>query len=138
MPTTEPLRHLIVVLARKIKSDAEKNFDGRGLSLFQYGVLKRAARGDSIQNDIAGAMGVKPPSLVPIIDWLDEHGYLVRKADATDRRKVILTVTKHGREILKKLPPPSAPAFEKAVRDLGEAKRRQLGKLLGELNEKIS
>ncbi len=133
----EPLRRLIVLLARKIKSDAENGFDGHGLSLFQYGVLKRVAGGSTTQNEVARAMGVRPPSLVPVIDWLENHRYVTRRPDSEDRRKVDLALTDQGKEILKKIPRPSSPAFEKAIRELGKANERQLVTLLEKLNDNI-
>ncbi len=38
------------------------------------------------QREIADMIGVETPTLVPIIDKLEEDGYVKRKPDATDRR----------------------------------------------------
>lgn len=47
------------------------------------------------QREIADRIGVETPSLVPIIDKLEEDGYVKRKSDAQDRRiKRIYATTK--------------------------------------------
>ncbi|HJW20472.1 MAG TPA: MarR family transcriptional regulator [Candidatus Nitrosotalea sp.] len=47
------------------------------------------------QREIADVIGVETPSLVPIIDKLEEDGYVKRKSDSKDRRiKRIYATTK--------------------------------------------
>jgi MarR family transcriptional regulator for hemolysin len=47
------------------------------------------------QKELADKIGIESPTLVPIIDKMEEDGYLKRKSDTTDRRiKRVYTTSK--------------------------------------------
>jgi DNA-binding MarR family transcriptional regulator len=45
-------------------------------------------------------MGLTPPSVSTLVDGLIERGMMTREEHPTDRRRVRLAVTSHGRAIL--------------------------------------
>jgi len=48
--------------------------------------------------DLAGILGVSPPSASAMVDRLVEGGYVLREQSRTDRRQVVLQVAPKGRE----------------------------------------
>lgn len=55
--------------------------------------------GDAVrQKDLAQSLGLDGSSLVRLLDMLEERG-LVRRADGTDRRCKLLTLTEEGRAL---------------------------------------
>ncbi len=77
--------------------------------------------------DLAGRLGIRHHSAVGLVDRLVDSGYLVRRSDAKDRRRAILSLTAAG---------------EKALAALSSAHRAELrriapllGPLLSELGD---
>jgi len=54
----------------------------------------------SSQLEIAGVMGVAPSLVVALADHLEKVGAIQRVRDPADRRRQVLTLTEHGRELL--------------------------------------
>ncbi|MER6031038.1 MarR family winged helix-turn-helix transcriptional regulator [Streptomyces sp. NPDC001851] len=54
----------------------------------------------SSQLEIAGVMGVAPSLVVALADHLEKLGAILRVRDSADRRRQVLTLTEHGRELL--------------------------------------
>ena len=52
----------------------------------------------SFASDIAPALGMESTSLSRIILSLEEKKLIVRKSDKTDKRKILITLTKKGKE----------------------------------------
>ncbi len=75
-----------------------------GITPLQYSVLKKVSREPVTINAIAKQFGFKPPSLVPVVDALEERGLIKRKPDANDRRKTLLVIKKKGLDLLEKIP----------------------------------
>ncbi|MFF4350382.1 MarR family winged helix-turn-helix transcriptional regulator [Streptomyces sp. NPDC001530] len=54
----------------------------------------------SSQLEVAGVMGVAPSLVVALADHLQKLGAIQRVRDPSDRRRQVLTLTEHGRELL--------------------------------------
>ncbi|MEU9497238.1 MarR family winged helix-turn-helix transcriptional regulator [Streptomyces sp. NPDC048196] len=54
----------------------------------------------SSQLEVAGVMGVAPSLVVALADHLQKLGAIERVRDPADRRRQVLTLTEHGRELL--------------------------------------
>ncbi|MFD8542557.1 MarR family winged helix-turn-helix transcriptional regulator [Streptomyces sp. NPDC059649] len=54
----------------------------------------------SSQLEVAGVMGVAPSLVVSLADHLHKLGAVQRVRDPADRRRQVLTLTEHGRELL--------------------------------------
>ncbi|MBS1646124.1 MAG: MarR family transcriptional regulator [Bacteroidetes bacterium] len=52
----------------------------------------------SFASDIAPALGMESTSLSRIISSLEEKKIIIRKNDKTDKRKILITLTKKGKE----------------------------------------
>jgi MarR family transcriptional regulator for hemolysin len=69
--------------------------DARGFTLLQL------SRSDDpvTQKALAGLAGVQGPTLVRVVDWLEQEGLVSRTASPEDRRCKLLILTPQGREI---------------------------------------
>jgi long-chain acyl-CoA synthetase len=70
------------------------------LTLAQYRVLVFLDGGGRPASDVAALLGVAPSTVTSVVDGLVAKGLLERGTDATDRRRVVLTLTGPGREVL--------------------------------------
>jgi len=69
-------------------------------------ILQLGRLGDGVrQTELAAALGIEGPSLVPQLDALEKAKLVVRKPDPTDRRAKALYLTARGRVLLEKIDP---------------------------------
>lgn len=75
----------------------------RGLTLSQYGLLQPlASSSDGARvSELATRAGIAAPTATRILDALVRRGVVERRRSAEDRRGVSVTLTPHGREILR-------------------------------------
>ncbi len=76
--------------------------------------------------DVADRVHLAAPTVSRILDRLDQAGFVHRERSATDRRKVLLTLTRLGEERLKSLPQPLHEQFLVRVEALEPARRLEL------------
>jgi DNA-binding MarR family transcriptional regulator len=76
-----------------------------------------------------------PASLTRLVDRLVDDNLVYRKADARDRRRVIVHITPRGRALQRRLSEAIAAERDAIVADVGE---HQLSQLLDSLGELIS
>ena len=53
-----------------------------------------ALRQSATQTEIAEMIGVEPPTLVRVIDRMEQSGWIARRSDPSDRRKNAIRATK--------------------------------------------
>jgi DNA-binding MarR family transcriptional regulator len=70
------------------------------MSLTQYRVLRHLRRGRSIQSDLAFQLAVTKQSVTRLVDALVAKGYVTRRTDDDDRRRVIHAITAMGERAL--------------------------------------
>jgi DNA-binding MarR family transcriptional regulator len=92
------LRMSVARLSRRLRS--ERNPDNE-LSVNQLSVLGVLVReGELSIGELAAHERVQPPSMTRTVNCLEEAGYVVRGAHATDRRQVVIALSEKGSEIL--------------------------------------
>ncbi len=75
-----------------------------GLTLVQFSVLSIARDNPGIaQSEIAGALGVERPRLVPVIDALEKRGLAERCRNPEDRRSRMIYLTREGMSYIDRL-----------------------------------
>jgi DNA-binding MarR family transcriptional regulator len=67
---------------------------------------------------LAEAMHLDPSTVVGVVDRLEAKGLVVRGKDATDRRKISLSLTPKGRALEKKAPHPAQDRLVKGLSGL--------------------
>jgi DNA-binding MarR family transcriptional regulator len=70
------------------------------LSLTEYRILNHLRLGRTIQSDLAFHLAVSKQSVTRLVDPLVDKGYITRRVDPDDRRRVIHTITAKGKRIL--------------------------------------
>ncbi|MHC9294962.1 MarR family winged helix-turn-helix transcriptional regulator [Mycobacterium sp. LTG2003] len=98
-------------------------------------LLSKSEDGSARMGDVAEVLMLQPSRVTEQIRRLETHGLVVRRASRHDRRGVIATVTRKGRERLK----PAAVTYARLVRKyyLGQMTRQQMI-ALGESSRRIA
>jgi DNA-binding MarR family transcriptional regulator len=82
------------------------------------------------QRDLGEAMGVDPSILVGLLNPLEEEGLISRERDAGDRRRHNISLTRKGRDRLKKIEREQAAAEDAYFAELEPSEVEQLCDLL--------
>jgi DNA-binding MarR family transcriptional regulator len=98
--------------------------DEVGLTGPQLVALKEAARlGPTPISALARSVHVSHPTMTGIIDRLEKRGLVLRCRDEKDRRKISVTVTHLGQELLARAPSPLQDRFRAELTKLEEWER---------------
>ena len=93
----EQLMDLVVGLKRRARAD----YAGQTLPYPQHAVLKRLEKGGPATTaDLARAELITPQATGGLVATLEEAGYVVRRDDAADARRRLVTLTAAGRKVL--------------------------------------
>lgn len=84
-------------------------------------VLGALRTGDGFtMSDISAAMSIPPPTLTRIVDKLVDSGLVLRRVDATDRRRVLVHLSARGKAKVRKLTKQESGLKAALVDELGE------------------
>lgn len=86
-------------------------------------------------SDIAAAMSVPPPTLTRLVDKLVDGGFVLRRVDAMDRRRVLVYLSAKGKTKVRKLTRQESSVKAALVAELGEDAAVQLVRALAVLAE---
>lgn len=104
------------------------------LTLAAYSVLMiLGGTGSATQRQLGDAVGIDPRNLVPILDDLQERGFITRDAHPADRRRHAVKLSPSGRAKLGRLAAVGTAAELQLLEPLSAAERKQLGRLLAKL-----
>lgn len=93
------LRISVMRLRRRL---ANERHPGNDLSLGSMAVLGAlVGRGEQTLGDLAARERVQPPSMTRTVNFLEEGGYVTRRAGDADRRQVLVSITDKGRKVVK-------------------------------------
>ena len=131
-----PLGHLVGRVAYRMTREVEQELAVAGLNIDQWRVLDLLADGAGHpRSEIAEHAMVPAPTLTKIVDRLTDSAMVYRRADADDRRRVLVLLSEHGRAVYDGLAPGVAAAEGRMSGDLDAAERRALRRLLERLAE---
>ena len=99
-------------------------------------ILGALRGGDGLtMSEIAAAMSVPPPTLTRLVDKLVDGGFVLRRVDATDRRRVLVHLSAKGKTKVRKLARQESSVKAALVAELGEDSAVQLVRTLALLAE---
>lgn len=76
-----------------------------GITRLQIGVLRMIQHnGASTLSDLSRMWGLDPSTLVPTVDGLEKKGWVTRQRDQDDRRRVLISITLDGEELVNSIP----------------------------------
>ncbi len=140
MNNNTEIKKLLSRILRYSKVDLEKRLakTSSGMTPLQYAVLTLIYSGKKSIREISREMLVSPPSLVPVVDFLENKKMVIRRSDPKDRRKIPIEITSKGSALVKRIREglDSSPV-SKSLRKMGERKVKIITKLLKELVENI-
>ena len=91
------------VITRLIKKLRTKNTTGDELSLTERSVLGSLnEQKEMLPGELAAAEKITSQSMSGILNHLSELGYINRKESKTDKRKVLITLTREGQNVISK------------------------------------
>ena len=103
LPLTEMMIcRVAVILGRDLHASLDRVLLPHGLAEPEYRVLVAlyARGGSACPRDLCGALAQSPANLTRICDTLVRRGYVSRTPDASDRRRMQLTLRASGQTIL--------------------------------------
>jgi DNA-binding MarR family transcriptional regulator len=128
-------------LAREIEDRLEPVYAACGLEPGWYDVLATLRRtGPPFQlrpTDFANALMLTTSGTTKRLDRLEAAGHITRQPDPGDRRGVLITLTKSGRELIDNAAAQHMANEHRILAGLTEADRRQLADLLRKLTNTL-
>ena len=99
-----PLGRRLYLGQRAVADVLDARLSDRGASLWNWVLLREATRASGAsQRELADLMHIEPPTLVRHLDRLEADGYVERRPDPDDRRRLLVFVTATGRRRLTEL-----------------------------------
>jgi DNA-binding MarR family transcriptional regulator len=128
-------------LAREIEDRLEPVYAACGLEPGWYDVLATLRRtGPPFQlrpTDFANALMLTTSGTTKRLDRLEAAGHITRQPDPGDRRGVLITLTKSGRELIDNATAQHMTNEHRILAGLTDADRRQLADLLRKLTNAL-
>jgi MarR family transcriptional regulator, organic hydroperoxide resistance regulator len=87
----------------------------------------------STMSEISSALVIAPPTLTRIVDKLVDAGFVLRRVDPMDRRRVLIYLSARGKAKLRKLIRQEAVIKSKLIDEFGEENAVQLVRTLARL-----
>jgi DNA-binding MarR family transcriptional regulator len=125
MPTSTSLESTSEVFFRAgrwwTESLSEGLLDADVNSIEGWRVLGALRSGDGFtMSDISSAMAIPPPTLTRLVDRLVDAGFVLRRIDATDRRRVLIYLSARGKTKVRRLAKREAYLKAALIDELGE------------------
>lgn len=125
MPTSTSLESTSEVFFRAgrwwTESLSDGLLDADVNSIEGWRVLGALRSGDgSTMSDISSAMAIPPPTLTRIVDRLVDAGFVLRRVDAADRRRVLIYLSARGKTKVRRLAKREALLKAALIDEFGE------------------
>jgi len=140
MPTSTSLESTSEVFFRAgrwwTESLSEGLLDADVNSIEGWRVLGALRSGDGFtMSDISSAMAIPPPTLTRLVDRLVDAGFVLRRIDATDRRRVLIYLSARGKTKVRRLAKREAHLKAALIDELGEDTAVQFIRTLARIGE---
>ncbi len=86
---------------------------------------------------MARAMGISLPAITHQIKALEKHGYVVREASATDRRRVYVSITEKGYLLMERMKQDRMKLLLDFIEFLGEEDSQKLLEIISRIREYV-
>lgn len=134
--TAAEINILAKVLNLLVKRDLERRLLCHGVNLgtLPYGVLRLLRCETYTISELSRKMHLTAATLVPVIDGLERDGLAQRGQDPRDRRRIPLSITERGAEVLARLPLVDPDdSLVNSLNRMGEERSNQLLMLMRQL-----
>jgi MarR family 2-MHQ and catechol resistance regulon transcriptional repressor len=109
------------------------------LTLSQFGVLEILYHlGELCQGELSAKLLKSTGNVTLVLDNLEKAGLIVRTRDTQDRRKVILSLTPPGKDLIERIFPLQAEVIRQEMSALDPQEQEQLGHLCKKLGKGVA
>src|SRR6476620_5206071 len=132
-PITNYLAYLLAQANRQITVQLERALAEEGVQIEHWRILEVLSdeHGRSM-GELAALVLMNHPALTKTMDRMVSSGFVHRRADAQDSRRVLFYITDHGAELVGRLKECVDQHHQSIDAAVGTKKAEQLTKLLGE------
>ena len=124
----------VIVLAKKLERDVDAALEKHGLTLGQFDILatlrRSGLKGGLTPTQLLESVVLSSGGMTARLDQLAKDDLIARRADATDRRKVVVELTAKGRKAIDAATATRFEVAKNALPPLKPAERKQLESLL--------
>ena len=133
-PITHYLAYLLAQANRQVTAQLAEALNDEGVQIEHWRILEVLSdeQGRSM-GELAELVLMNHPALTKTIDRMVSNGFVHRRADAQDSRRVLVYITDHGVELVGRLKECVDQHHEALNAAVGSKKAEQLKKLLGDL-----
>ena len=124
-------------LRRALGTEVPTSPKGEAISATQFYAVRALEDRDRTAGELARAISVRLPTLTQIVDALVDRGWIERRDDPSDRRKVWLGLTERGREAARYAGVAAEDRLDTVLSEITPAQRRALVKGLEALRGAI-
>jgi MarR family transcriptional regulator, organic hydroperoxide resistance regulator len=133
-PITNYLAYLLAQANRQMSAQLTEALGGEGVQIEHWRILEVLSdeQGRSM-GELAELVLMNHPALTKTMDRMVSNGFVHRRADAQDSRRVLVYITDHGLELVARLKECVDQHHQAINAAVGSKKAEQLKRLLGEL-----
>ena len=130
----DQIGHLLRRASQQANANLAERLADHGLTTAQYVVLARLAEtGAASQNQLGRLVAMEPANIHGIVGRLAERGLVTTATDAADRRRLLVSLTGPGAQLIEQVRPMAAAATAATLAPLAAAERATLIALLRRL-----
>lgn len=130
---------LLYDAARLLRRDFEKRAKSVGLTRAQWSVIAHLLRGEGItQKALADILDLKAITLTRMVERLEEDGWIMRRAHATDRRAKLLFLTTKVKPIVETMSDLGAKTRTRALRGFSKAEQAAMLNFLTRIKSNLT
>jgi DNA-binding MarR family transcriptional regulator len=135
----ETFADLLPIVSRELHNRAFPKIRAAGLTNAQFWILKWIAMyGPFTASDLAAYLGIRAPSVTPLVDGLEKRGLIRRVRSVKDRRVVSIRATAKGERLLKAAGEEVARLAKDATRGIAPAELATAASVLRRMADALS
>ncbi|MFN8373215.1 MAG: MarR family transcriptional regulator [Anaerolineae bacterium] len=130
------LRTLLSMIGKSSREDIERRLTALdvGVSGMQFWLMHLLKRHQMTITELSRKLMLDPSTVVPMIDALERKGFVMRGKDPSDRRRIPLSLTQAGSDLVASIPPiDETDALLQAMEHMGQEESTRLLELSREL-----
>ena len=135
----ESIGYSVAMANRALRKALDSELGQYGITFAQWQVLAGLAlEGETSQVKLAELIGVEGPTLVRILDRMEQKGWIRRKVSLRDRRQKLISPTKKVEGVWKKMTECAHGVRDGAVKGISTKDIANLQKLLKKIRENLN
>lgn len=136
---TEQIGHLLKTIMKKWRGILDHRLAKLGMSEARWYCLLHLGRaeGPMAQVELAEAMGITPPTLVKLLDRLQEDGWVERLPEPQDRRAKRVGLTTQARDMVQRIETEAQQLRQEVWEGISASERQLFLRVLQHLDAKM-